>query len=262
MSKVKYKLITILLLCTLMGLVIVTPATSAAPSWVGDGKYAKYVGTPFNIELGTSGQPGYIKAIARAEFNWTMSGTTATQVRIDGGWNMSISINFNNTPIVSASFGTIGYEVIALTNSHIITPGGYDLFGLEQGPETVLWVENPGALPPANVSIGGRPCVVSTGSILSLPLPPPMNISGVPVLKYYDAGTGVLMALSIVLNITALMGGLGGFGVFTFPIVVTSTNVVPFAWNIGGDITLWLIAVGVLLGISALFAGIIYARKR
>jgi hypothetical protein len=262
LSKAKYKLITVLLLCTITGLVIVTPATSAAPSWVGDGKYAKYLGG-FNIDLGAP-----FKATAIAQFNWTMSGTTATQVRIDGGWNMSISIVVNSTPLVSASFGTLGFEIIALATSQIITYGGYDLFGLEQGPATVLWVENPGALPPANVSVGGRTCVVAYGSILSLPLPPPMNITGVPVTEYYDAATGVLMALNIVLNLTALMGGgggfggLGSFGLFTFPIVVTSTNVVPFAWNMGGDMTLWLMAVGVLAGISALFGVIVYARKR
>jgi hypothetical protein len=43
---------------------------------------------------------------------------------------------------------------------------------------------------------------------------------------------------------------------------MTSTNVIPFAWNMGGDLTYWLIAVGVLLGVSALFGVVIYARKR
>jgi hypothetical protein len=261
LSKIKYKLITVLLLCTITGLVLVTPATSVAPSWIGDGKYARYLGG-FNIDL------GIFKAEAQAQFNWTMSGTTATQVRIDGGWNMSIGVILNGTPLFSVSFGTIGHEIIALTNSHIITPAGYDLFGLEQGPATVLWAENPSALPPANVSIGGRTCVVNHTSILSLPLPPPMNISGVPIYEYYDTGTGMLMALNVVLNITALigggggLGGLGSLGLFTFPIVVTSTNVVPFAWNMGGDMTLWLTAAGILVGLSALFCVIIYARKR
>jgi hypothetical protein len=260
LSKIRYKLITILLLCTITGLVMVTPASSVAPSWIGDGKYARYLGG-FNIDLGT------IQAEATARFNWTMSGTTATQVRIDGGWNMSISIVINSTPLVAASFGASGYEVIALANSHIITAGGYDLIGLEHlGVSTVLWVENPAALPPANVSIGGRSCVINHDTILSLP--PPLNLTSVPVMEYYDSGTGVLMGLNIVLNITALMGGGGGLGglgslsLFTFPIVMTSTNVVPFAWNLGGDITLWLMAVGVLVGISVLFGVVIYARKR
>jgi hypothetical protein len=52
------------------------------------------------------------------------------------------------------------------------------------------------------------------------------------------------------------------FAVLTFPVVVNSTNVVPFAWNVGGDAILWLEAVGVLSGLSAIFGVVVFARKK
>jgi hypothetical protein len=56
--------------------------------------------------------------------------------------------------------------------------------------------------------------------------------------------------------------GLGGLEVISFPVVVSTTNVFPYAWNPGGDVMLWLYAAGVLIGISALFAILVYYKKR
>ncbi len=257
MTKVRYRYFG-LLLCTLIGFAMVTtPANAAAPSWISNGKYANYRGG-FDIGLGT------VRATALAAFNWTMSDTTPAQVTIDGGWNVSISLTVNDTLLGGVKFGTIGNETIQLSNSHISMMGGYDLFGLEQGPATVLWVEDTSVLSPTNASIGGRHCVTSS-AVINLPLPYPMNLSGVQVIKYYDTETGVLMALNLALNITGLLGGMGGLGslgLFSFPIVISSTNVVPYAWNLGGDAALWLEAVGVLLGVSVLFGLLVYAKKR
>jgi hypothetical protein len=56
--------------------------------------------------------------------------------------------------------------------------------------------------------------------------------------------------------------GLGSLGEIAFPVVISNTNVIPYAWNQGGDITLWLMATGALLGLSALFGLLVYAKKR
>jgi hypothetical protein len=116
-------------------------------------------------------------------------------------------------------------------------------------------------------------------------------LGGIPVTEYYDSGMGVLMGIGISINLTSVMGsptppaqeqvrslsgwstggdvgvnqlppGMEDFAVLTFPVVVNSTNVVPFAWNVGGDLILWLEAVGVLSGLSAIFGVIVFARKK
>jgi hypothetical protein len=55
---------------------------------------------------------------------------------------------------------------------------------------------------------------------------------------------------------------LGSLGEIAFPVVISSTNVFPYAWNPGGDLMLWLLAAGVIIGLSALFGILIYSKKR
>jgi hypothetical protein len=285
LTKVKYRYLGLLLLCTLFSFAVVTaPASAAAPSWVSDGKYATYYGG-FKIELGTPGQEGYIKLQFTVNTNWNLSNTLLTQTMVSGGWNISVYLNFNNTVLISAGFGTKGTEIVRLDTSMITTPGGFDFIGMEQpGAHTVLWVDNPASMHLANISIGGRH-VANLTTTMTLPIPgaPPMQST-----RYYDSETGVLMGFDIAVNMTSfggmfpapqppstllssvLMGdvgvnqipGLSGMETIVFPVVVSSTNVVPYAWNQGGDITLWLMATGALLGLSALFGLLVYAKKR
>jgi len=281
----KCKFIGFLLIFTLFGFFVLTPASAAAPSWVSVGKYAKYRGG-VAINLGTNAT-----ASALVDFNWNMVTTTISEVNVTGAWILYVSVKLMGIN-ASLSFSSSGWETIDLGDSTITPPPGGDiLFGMEKitspGTHTNLWVDDTTGLTQSNVSIGGRRCYQVTGSasISGIPIP-----GGIPVTKYYDTQTGVLMAIGISLNLTALMGsptpsmheqvsslskwsrggdvgvnqfpGMGGFGLLTFPVVLNSTNIVPFAWNVGGDPILLLEAFGVLLGLSALFGVIIYARKK
>jgi hypothetical protein len=286
LTKVRYRYLGLLLLCTLFSFAVVTaPASAAAPSWVSDGKYATYYGG-FKFELGTPGQEGYIKLQFTVTTNWSLSDTLLTQTMVSGGWNISIYLNFNNTVLFSGGFGTTGTEVVRLDTGTIITGGGFDFIGMEiLGSHTVLWVDSTASMPPAGVSIGGRHAVNATGS-MTIPFIPNATI---PITRFYDSETGMLLGFNLVLNITGMgfpapawhgasdmigwsnrdgvvnvkqIPGLGSLGEIAFPVVISNTNVIPYAWNPGGDITLWLMATGALLGLSALFGLLVYAKKR
>jgi hypothetical protein len=286
LTKVKYRYLGLLLLCTLVSFAVVTlPASAAAPSWVSDGKYATYYGG-FKVELGTPGQSGYIKVQFTVNANWSLSNTALTQTKVSGGWNISVLLNFNNTPLFSGGFGSKGNETINLDTGLITLGEGFDFIGMEiPGHHTVLWVDSTASLPPAAISIGGRHAVNVTGSMV-IPFIPNATI---PITRYYDRDTGMLLGFNLALNITGLgfpapawhgssdiiglsdtdgvvnvnqIPGLGSLGEIAFPVVVSNTNVFAYAWNPGGDATLWLEAVGVLLGVSVLFGLIVYAKKR
>jgi len=277
----KCKFVGLLLIFTLFGFVVLVPVSAVAPSWVGVGKYANYRGG-VNLNLGAN-----FSASMLVDFNWKMVSTSVSGVNVTGGWKINVIVIVMGMNL-TISYSTGGWEIIDLFDSTMVPPPGGDiLFGMEKGDaHTNLWVDNMTGLTLSNVSIGGRRCyeVPSSMSIPVLPIP-----GGIPVTKYYDTETGVLMGLGISLNLTALgspappayeqvlslsawsrdgrvgvnqIPGLGGFELLTFPVVVNSTNVVPFAWNVGGDPVLWLEAVGVLLGLSALFGVMIYAKKK
>jgi hypothetical protein len=154
------------------------------------------------------------------------------------------------------------------------------------GQHTVLWVDNATSLAASNVTIGGRH-VGTTNSTFVLPV---FNAT-VPITRYYDTQTGVLLGFDLALNATGLgstlapalqgtpavtgssltndivkvdqgLSGLGNLGQIVFPVIAKNTNVVPYAWNPGGDLTLWLLAAGSIIGLSVLFAIVIYAKRR
>lgn len=288
MSKGKYRFLGLLLVCTLLGLAIATPASAAAPSWISDGKYANYHGG-FDLPIGTEGQPGYIRFKLTVDSNWSLSNVALTQAMVSGGWNISIYLFFNGSVLFSAGFGTKGTELINLGTSAISSGGGFDFFGMEQtGAHTVLWVDSTASLTPANKTIGGRHAVTVL-SLFTLPIP---GSTAIPITRYYDSDTGMLLGFNIAFNVTSFIGGfspapawhgasdligllgdnrvisvnqipdLGSLAVVPFPVIVSSTNVFPYAWNPGGDLMLWLLVTGVLIGISALFAILIYSKKR
>jgi hypothetical protein len=286
LTKAKYGYFGLLLACLILGYVVVTPASAAAPSWISDGKFADYYGG-FNLQLGTQGQSGYIDVQFTVTSNWTLSSTALTQTTVSGGWNITIYIFFNSSVLFSGSFGTIGTEIVNLQTSNINTGGGFDFFGMEQvGQHTVLWVDNTTSLTASNVTIGGRH-VGTTNSTFVLPV---ANLT-IPITRFYDTQTGVLLGFDLALNATGLgstlapalqgtpaatelshidnivrveqgLSGLGSLGQIVFPVIVKSTNVVPYAWNPGGDLTIWLLAAGALIGLSALFAIVIYSKRR
>nr|MDO8133611.1 hypothetical protein [Candidatus Njordarchaeum guaymaensis] len=282
MRNAKYKFMGLLLIFTLFGFVVLAPVNAVAPSWVSTDKYAKYRGG-VDINLGTNASASVL-----VDFNWKMVTTLVTGVNVTGGWILHAQVNLMGLNM-TLSFSSNGWEIIDLFDSTLVPPPGGDIFfGMEHmGAHTNLWVDNMTGLTLSNVSIGGRRCyqVPGSASIGGLPIP-----GGIPVTKYFDTQTGVLMGLGISLNLTALMGsptppahepvqslskwsrggdvgvnqfpGMEGFELLTFPVVMNSTNVVPFAWNVGGDPVLLLEAFGVLLGLSALFGVIIYTRKK
>ena len=69
MTKAKYKYFGLFLAFVLLGFAVVTPAAAMAPSWVGDGKYANYLGG-FDISI-----PGLITVSFTITANWNMSST-------------------------------------------------------------------------------------------------------------------------------------------------------------------------------------------
>jgi hypothetical protein len=288
LNKGKCTFFGLLLVFTLFGLAVATPASAAAPSWISDGKYAKYHGG-FDLAIGTEGQPGYIRFKLTVDSNWTLSDVVLTQAKVSGGWNISIYLFFNGSVLFSAGFGTKGTETVNLGTSAISLGEGFDFFGMEQvGAHTVLWVDSTASLTPANSTVGNRHAVTVVGSF-TLPIP---GATAIPITRYYDTETGMLLGFNIAFNATSFIGGfspspawhgasdligllgdnrvisvnqipgLGGLEVISFPVVVSTTNVFPYAWNPGGDVMLWLYAAGVLIGISALFAILVYYKKR
>ncbi|WXG47443.1 MAG: hypothetical protein WED05_12420 [Candidatus Atabeyarchaeum deiterrae] len=268
MGSNKYKFVGILLIATLLGFSAMAPASGWAPSWMqppnSSGKYAKYQGG-INLQFGNPGEPTYIKILVMVEFNWEVGPqSNDTTAYVTGSFaflallnitmaNMSASALYTSTPG--------GYEWIDLSISQVIQTHYFDLFMQEQnGHNTTLWVESIAGMQPSPFSIGGRSCVKNTGN-LSIPIP---MIGTIGVTKYYDTQTHVLMAEALSINATALGIGsfLPGVSIISFPVVMNSTNIFSFSWNIGGDIVLWLEAAGILFGLSVLFAVVIRPRRK
>lgn len=282
MHNAKHEIIGLLLICTLLGFIVLTPVSAATQSWVGVDKYAKYRGG-IDLNLGTNA-----KATVLVDFDWRMVATSTSGVNVTGGWTLHGQVDLMGVS-TTLSFHSSGWEIIDLGDGSITPPAGDILFGMEHvGSHTNLWVESMSGLTKSNVSIGGRTCYEISGSATISGIP---MLGGIPVTEYYDSGMGVLMGIGISINLTSVMGsptppaqeqvrslsgwstggdvgvnqlppGMEDFAVLTFPVVVNSTNVVPFAWNVGGDLILWLEAVGVLSGLSAIFGVIVFARKK
>jgi hypothetical protein len=264
---------------------VVNPASAAAPSWVGNGKFANYSGG-FKMQMGTQGQAGYIKFQLTFISNFSISNTGPTTTMISGGWNVTVYAFVNGSTMINGEWGTNGTEIVNTVSSDVSTSGGFGFFGFEQsGRHTVLWVDNTTGLTATNVTIGGRHSVSITS---------PMNLTFanvvVPITRFYDIQTGLLLGFNIALNFTGMGGspapvaraaadirellntngavkvdqnsGLGSLGEIVIPVVISSTNVVPYAWNPGGDLTLWLYSTGAIIGLSVIFGVLIYIKKK
>jgi hypothetical protein len=178
-------------------------------------------------------------------------------------------------------------EQVSIVSGNVLTETGLGFFGMEQtGLHTILWVDNTTSLTATNITIGGRHSATITSplyiSFINASVP-------VPVTRFYDTQTGLLLGFDIALNLTgsggfpapaqheatdasALFQTDGAVGVeqgsifgstpFAITVVISSTNIVSYAWNPGGELTLWLFAAGTIIGLSLLFGVLIYARKK
>jgi hypothetical protein len=286
LTKAKYKYFGLLLACILLGFAVATPASATAPSWVSDGQFANYNGG-FNFSLGTQGLPGYVKFQLTLSANWALSNTAAGQTTVTGGWNTTICVFFNGTQMINESPFGKGTEVVNTVSGNVLTIGGFDFFGMETpGQHTVLWVDNTTGLTPSNITIGGR-----HSATITAPLYLSIFNATLPATRFYDTQTGLLLGFDITLNLTGGSGGflaptlhgakaisglfgtngavgvdqgssLSGLTSFVISVVISSTNIVVYAWNPGGVLSQWLLAGGLIVGLSLLFGVLIYVRKK
>jgi hypothetical protein len=268
----------------LLGFAVMTPASAASPSWVSNGQFANYSGG-INLPLGTPGQAGYIKFQFTLTANWALSNTSGGQTTVTGGWNATIDVFFNGTTMFSGSFSGNGTESVSTASSIITADGGFGFFGMEQmGQHTVLWVDNTTGLTVSNVTIGGRQTAAITSS-----LPISFLNASLPITRFYDTQTGLLMAFDISLNTTGggllapaprgaadVIGllstcgavkvdqGLGttSLGSLTIPVALSNTNIISYAWSPGGGLTQWVTATGAIIALSVLFGVVIYSKKK
>jgi len=286
LTKAKYKYFGLLLACILLGFAIITPARAASPSWVSDGQFANYNGG-FDFSLGTQGQPGYIKFQLTLAAGWALSNTAASSTTVSGSWNATISVFFNGTQLINMTPSSKGTELVNTVSGNVLTIGGFDFFGMElSGHHTLLWVDNTTGLTPSNITLGGRhSATITAPAFISF-----FNAS-LPATRFYDTQTGLLLGVDIALNFTggggfflapALHGikdisglfktnaavgvdqgpNLGGLTSFVISVVISNTNIVVYAWNPGGVLTQWLLAGGLIIGLSLLFGVLIYVRRK